>query len=235
MYVVVTRSSMHNMSAMKNTSISCEAATERTYSGISMSERIALRRQRFIEAGISLFGTVGFQSTTMRMLTAQTELTNRYFYESFTNLEDLLVACYEKLMDDFRLRLEEELERASKYSEPSQRIRPGLNCFFTSMADPKFARITHAEVLGVSERVDRLYSRCSADFAALMMSYLTSSVSDKKQLSDTQMQFIGAALTGSLINSALVWVNSQYEASIDDVIDASLAIFNGTVNQLRLA
>lgn len=43
---------MHNMSAMKNTSISCEAATERTYSGISMSERIALRRQRFIEAGI---------------------------------------------------------------------------------------------------------------------------------------------------------------------------------------
>lgn len=62
-------------------------------------------------------------------MTAQTELTNRYFYESFSNLEDLLVACYEKLMDDFRLRLEEELERASKYSEPSQRIRPGLNCF----------------------------------------------------------------------------------------------------------
>lgn len=107
---------MHNMSAMKNTSISCEAATERTYSGISMSERIALRRQRFIEAGISLFGTVGFQSTTMRMLTAQTELTNRYFYESFTNLEALLVACYEKLMDDFRLQLEEELERADRKS-----------------------------------------------------------------------------------------------------------------------
>lgn len=225
---------MHNMLTMKNNSLTSEASTERTYSGISMSERIVLRRQRFIEAGILLFGTVGFQSTTMRMLTAQTELTNRYFYESFSNLEDLLVACYEKLMDDFRLRLKEVLEKARGNSEPSQRIRPGLECFYRAMSDPKFARITHAEVLGVSERVDRLYSRCSADFAALMMSYLTSSLPDTKQLSDTQMQFVGAALTGSLINSAMVWVNSQYQANIDDVIDTSLAIFIGTVNQLQL-
>jgi hypothetical protein len=48
------------------------------------------------------------------------------------------------------------------------------------------------------------------------------------------MQFVGAALTGSLINSAMVWVNGQYQADIDDVIDASLAIFIGTVNQLHL-
>lgn len=216
---------------MKRPLSSTKAKSERTYSGISISERIAFRKAQFVEVGIELFGTIGYQATTMRLLTAKTGLTNRYFYESFSNLEDLLVASYEKLMDDFRTRLQLVLTDANEQTDPALRIRPGLVCFFEAMKNPKFARITHTEVLGVSERVDRLYSRNTADFASLMMEHLTSSISHPLLLSNTQMQYIGAALTGSLINSAMVWVNSKYEISIEEIVDVTLNVFVGTVSQ----
>lgn len=223
---------MRNIATMNDATTSPSVMTERTYSGISLSERTALRRERFVDAGINLFGSLGYQATTMRMLTAETGLTNRYFYESFATMEDLLAACYEKLMNDFRHRLQSVLEAASNAEEPARRIRPGLTCFFDAMANPKFARITHSEVLGVSERIDKLYSRYSADFAAMMMEYLTSAGKSKIQDDSSQMQYVGAALTGSLINAAIVWMRSNYATPMDEVVDATLKVFIGTVNML---
>ncbi|WP_414828891.1 TetR/AcrR family transcriptional regulator [Alteromonas sp. H39] len=223
---------MRNILAMNDTASTQPAsATERTYSGVAISERAAYRRQRFIDAGIILFGNEGFQATTIRKLTAQTGLTNRYFYESFQDMEDLLIACYETLMSDFREQLQAELDTASE--SPEKRIRAGLTCFFNAMSKPEFARITHSEVLGVSPRVEAVYSRYTADFAELLMGYLSPTGTSVSTSDNTQREYVGAALAGAVINAGIVWVRSRYAVSLEEIVDATLTVFLGTANLLQ--
>lgn len=222
---------MRNIHAMNESASTPPSSTERTYSGVTISERAAYRRQRFIEAGITLFGSEGYQATTMRKLTAESGLTNRYFYESFQSMEDLLIACYESLMSDFREQLKAELDSASE--NPESRIRAGLICFFNAMFNPEFARITHSEVLGVSARVEAVYSRYTAEFAELLMGYLSPAGETVSARDYTQREYVGAALAGAVINAGIVWVRSRYAASLEDIVDATLTVFLGTANLLQ--
>ncbi|GLK91033.1 TetR/AcrR family transcriptional regulator [Pseudomonas turukhanskensis] len=210
-----------------------ESTGSRTYSGIAVSERAANRRQRFVETGIELFGTVGYHATTMRTLIAATGLTNRYFYESFETLEDLLVACYEELIGDYRARLNGVMNGAPGGVEA--RTRAGLACFFEAMSDPRFAKITHSEVLGVSPRVDALYLQSASDFAALMMEFLTSDGVPIASHDPREMQLVGTALAGSVMHTGMLWVRSHYELPIELVVEATLKVILGTVSQLRVA
>ena len=208
------------------------AAPRRTYSGIAASERAVARRQRFIAAGIELFGSIGYHATTMRTLTAATGLTNRYFYESFATMEELLMACYEKLMDDYRARLNQVLYEADDGLE--LRCRAGLRCFFEAMADPCFARITHIEVLGVSPRVDDLYIRSTNEFAALMMGFLDQAGVPLAAHDPRQMEIVGSALAGAVIHTGALWVRSRYATPVEVVVEAALKVILGTVSQLRV-
>ena len=231
MYAVTSTLSMRTIQSMNESVSTQPTSSERTYSGVAISERAAYRRERFIQAGITLFGSEGYQAATMRKLTAESGLTNRYFYESFQSMEDLLIACYESLMIDFREKLKAELDNAS--NDPEKRIRAGLTCFFTAMSEPEFARITHGEVLGVSARVEAVYSRYTADFADLLMGYLSPQGESVSARDSTQREFVGAALAGAVVNAGIVWVRSRYAASLEDVVDATLTVFLGTANLLQ--
>lgn len=201
---------------------------ERTYSGIAITERTAQRRQAFIDAGIELFGTSGYQATNMRTLVAATGLTNRYFYESFDNMEALLIACYEHLIERFKEQLTEQLESAENTYEA--KIRAGVSCFFTAMADNHFARITHSEVLGVSSQVDKVYHRHMSEFASLMMSYLI--VSDRQEQS-AMMPYVGAGLIGAIMHSGIAWARQRNNVPVSVAIEATVNIFIGTFKEIQ--
>jgi AcrR family transcriptional regulator len=197
---------------MVDTNISTTDNRQRTYSGISLQERAMQRRRRFIEAGIELFGSLGYHATTVRKLVAVSGLTNRYFYASFDSMEDLQAA----LTDN---------NQSSEY-----KIVQGLSCFFDAMRDPQFAKITHSEVLGISQRVDATYSRQSASFALLLMGYVQDM--DTLSITETEKQFIGAALVGAVTHAAIVWVRNEYDQPIEQVVKATSVIFLGTLAQL---
>lgn len=213
---------------MVDTNISTTDNRQRTYSGISLQERAMQRRRRFIEAGIELFGSLGYHATTVRKLVAVSGLTNRYFYASFDSMEDLLIACYEQLMREFRRRLQAALTDTNQSSE--YKIVQGLSCFFDAMRDPPFAKITHTEVLGISQRVDATYSRQSASFALLLMGYVQDM--DTLSITETEKQFIGSALVGAVTHAAMVWVRNEYNQPIEQVVKATSVIFLGTLAQL---
>ena len=202
---------------------------ERTYSGISITERVAQRRQAFIDAGIELFGTVGFQATTMRMLVGATGLTNRYFYESFDNMETLLIACYEQLMERFKAKLTAQLANADNAAEA--KIHAGVTCFFEAMTDKHFARITHSEVLGVSARVDKVYGIHMASFASLMMEYLYTPDNDNQNKS---LPYLGAGLVGAIMHAGVAWARQRDSVPVAVAIEATATIFKGTLREMSL-
>lgn len=205
------------------------APAPRTYAGQAPEERLAERRARFIEAGVRLFGTLGYHGTTMRALTAEAGLNNRYFYESFETMEDLLVACYEHLTSEYRARLIQALQAAP--GDLDSLLRALATCYFEEMRNPSFARIAHVEVLGVSPRVDTVYVRTMRGFGtqgvqALARFGLAPGVTSR------ELDLIGFALAGALSMAGAMWARSRYQDPIDTVVEATLKILRGTAQQL---
>src|ERR1700752_1144970 len=84
----------------------------RTYRGASPEQRQAERRERLVEAAIEVFGTTGYRAATIDQVCAQAGLTKRYFYESFTDSEALLLAAYERTTGRLHDRVQAAIGRA---------------------------------------------------------------------------------------------------------------------------
>ncbi len=71
----------------------------RSYGGKSAKERTTDRRGRLVEATIALLAEHGEAGTTMTAICARAGLTERYFYESFPQREDALLAALDHVSD----------------------------------------------------------------------------------------------------------------------------------------
>jgi AcrR family transcriptional regulator len=65
------------------------------YAGQSVDQRRAERRQRLIEAASDMIGEDGVGSVKVRAVSARAGLNDRYFYESFSDCDELVLAAFE--------------------------------------------------------------------------------------------------------------------------------------------
>ena len=149
-----------------------ESATARRYGGKTAAERRGERRERFIAAGLALFGTQGFAATTIEALCAAAHLNPRYFYESFATREALLGAVYERHVNTVAQAVLAALESAP--DDPVDRLEIGLRAFLDlTLADPRAARVNYFEVVGVSRELEQLRRDALRRYAGLIASELT--------------------------------------------------------------
>lgn len=64
---------------------------QRTHRGRTLEERRSERRSALREAGLELFGTVGFSATSITEVCRTSGVTTRYFYEEYGTLRALLL------------------------------------------------------------------------------------------------------------------------------------------------
>src|SRR5690606_34519492 len=72
------------------------------WAGVAPEDRRAERRALLVQAAFELLGTEGWQATTVRAVCQRAALNPRYFYESFHDLDELLVAVYDAVLDELR-------------------------------------------------------------------------------------------------------------------------------------
>lgn len=77
-----------------------EPRKRRTYGGRSAEERRAHRRARLIDAAVELWREQGWSGVTMRGVCAAAGLTDRYFYESFADRDELLAVIWDSARDE---------------------------------------------------------------------------------------------------------------------------------------
>ncbi len=65
------------------------------WSGVSLEDRQALRRDKLIAAGVQLLGEEGGPALTVRAVCRAAGLTERYFYESFADRDEFVRAVYD--------------------------------------------------------------------------------------------------------------------------------------------
>lgn len=203
----------------------------RRYRGVSEEVRRSERRQRFIEAGLDVFGGRGYHSSTVRSICASAGLTERYFYESFENSEDLLCAVYTACVQRLREHMLAALMEASQ--EPEEMARIALHQVFDCVReDPRLARILFIEVLGVSERVDMMYRLTVENFTALLVRLMNPLFRDGKLPAPLEAEIIANAMVGSIVATAGRWLLLGFSTPISAVVENLHTIFIGVIRQL---
>lgn len=201
------------------------------YGGESAADRLARQRRQFLEAGLELFGTVGYRATTVRMLCKQAGLIDRYFYKTFRDTEDLLAAIYTESLDQIQASVMQAIAASPGGREPDRLIEAGLDAFFTAFENSRVARICWLEVLGVSPRIDALYTRRIQQFAELLL-LLAKGLLPRWPLPDEEARITGISLVGAISQSALHWLLEDYRAPRAVLVRANGRLIRGLIDAL---
>lgn len=183
------------------------------YRGSSAAERRAKRREALIRAAILVYGERGYRNATVKAVCDAAGLTERYFYESFTNSEALLAASYRAVTGMLLADLEQAGQAAS--GEPADRVRAILAFYFQALAgEPRSARLFLVEIGGVSAELDRIFADSLEAFGALI----------ERMLGETSDALLRKAVVGGVIHLASDWVARSYPEPVAAVTDAALRL-----------
>lgn len=204
----------------------------RTYGGIDLNARKAQRREAFLQAGLNLFGTQGYRQATVRQVCREARLTDRYFYESFETLEDLLLAVYHREFDRLQHALVPALMASLQARRPIDGIRQGLELVFDMVEDQRVARVCWLEVLGVSARVDAEYSHRVEQFAGLLL-MATRLHLPQWHPQPQQARLLGQAMIGVVVQIVTQALLQAAPPCKTDRIEAALMVFEGLWMRLQ--
>jgi AcrR family transcriptional regulator len=197
-------------------------ATSRTYRGITPSQRQAERRERLLEAGLELFGTAGYARTSVRAVSTAASLNSRYFYESFSSREDLLYAIYQRIVTDI---FTKAAEAAGGQTTIEGQARATLRAAWTTVTeDRRKARIVAVEVVGVSERLERLRHETRQALAQLTADNAMSLAGSGVRLRLDPV-LTARFLMGGVVEILLEWINGDLNATVDEVVEHFTALF----------
>jgi len=204
----------------------------RTYGGLTPEMRQATRRNKFLIAGLEVFGTLGFRKATVKGLCNEAGLTDRYFYESFSGLDKLLMAVYEQCMTKLRKRILHAIFDEYARTDANHAISVALETYFTELEDPRIARICMVEMEGISDEVNNLYYLYINNFAKLLI-VLGNKAFPSWQISPKEKEMIGVSLIGALRQLATNWLISNYQADKKILVCAGSKLFFGTISLIE--
>src|SRR5690606_14718150 len=106
-----------------------------------------------LDAAYELLGTEGSAGTSVRAVCQRAALNPRYFYESFEDLDALLIAVYDRLVEQLGQQVLAAVEATSE--DPRDRVRAVMETTVAFVDDDRRrGRILYVEALG-SEALNR--------------------------------------------------------------------------------
>lgn len=187
---------------------------QRSYGGISADERTARRRRQLLDAGLEIFGSTGYRAATVRQVCRVAKVADRYFYDQFRTMEDLLVAVYQECVDRLEDSIAVPIQTAGSVAEMA---RLGLESFLAAVQDdPRLARVVWFEVLGVSPEVETTYLSRMARFGELLITAAPAPFAVVPEL----RPLVADAVIGGISHVVMTWLASGFAAPRADVVTA---------------
>ena len=196
---------------------------KRTYGGLVASERQAKRRQQLLDAGLELLGTEGYNgTTTVRAVCAQARLTPRYFYESFADLDSLLLAVFDEIADELATQILEAVTPPPGDATQTARaaIAAGVQ---TLTADLRKARVLFIEALG-SEVLAERRRQTLRGFAALVAAQGRAFYGVPGS-EDRLIELSSLMLVGGLAEAFAAWLDGIVPVTEEQLIEDCTALF----------
>jgi AcrR family transcriptional regulator len=187
------------------------------WAGVPLAHRRAERRGLLVAAGFELFGAEGESAVTVRSVCRECELNTRYFYESFTDSNDLIGAIYDHAV----LRLTEAVAAATEGAGEGQaaQTRAGMRAVLGfSSADPRYGRVLFTDAPANSVLAERRAATQDILFQAV--------IEEDGRLhpdADELSAKVGAALfTGAMTELVQQWLTGRLGSDLDAVLDFAL-------------
>lgn len=140
--------------------------TRTSWAGVPAEDRRASRRQRLLDAAFDLLGGEGEAGTTVRAVCQKAQLNPRYFYESFQDLDALLIAVYERTVGEMTSGMLAALESAG--DDPAEQTRAAIDAIVRFVdEDRRRGRVIYTEALG-NEALNRYRLQTGAALVELV-------------------------------------------------------------------
>ncbi len=184
--------------------------------GLPADVRRAKRRLLLLDADFDLLGTEGWAGTTVRAVCQRAELNARYFYESFEDLDALVVAVYDRIIEELAEAVAEA--QAAADDVPAAQVRAAVEAIIAFVDDDRRrARILYVEALG-NEALNR--RRRATGHALVVAVEEAAAASGRGSPPGEQAGRIGAAmLVGGLSELLVEWLDGSITVSRDVLID----------------
>ena len=194
-----------------------------TWRGTTAEERIAPRREKLLRAGFELLGDHGEAGTTVRGVCARASLNPRYFYESFDDLDTLLVAVFDSIMAETTSLTLEAIAAAENTAEAKTAAALGAAIRHLA-ADPRRIRIVLGEAGGrsLARRRAAAIARTAELMAGQAAVFYGMPRDDRLLLSTTYM------LAGGLSALVIAWHDGRIELTVDELVANATALVVGT-------
>jgi AcrR family transcriptional regulator len=197
------------------------ARATRSYRGAPAAERRARRRDALLAAGLELLGSRGWNGTTVRGVCAGAGLNDRYFYESFTDLDALRLA----VVDELTAQGTAAILAATTQTPPDLRARlraalTAVTSFLTT--DPRRAHIFIHELQSsplLADRRRRLIQALVGMFTAQVHEIL-----GPVPVPDSDVELTALTLIGGVFELVTSWLRGDLAVDQEHLIDFAVAL-----------
>ena len=116
-------------------------------------------------------------------------------------------------------------------SDPMSAVEAGLQALFDMASDPRVARVCWLEVLGVSPRVDAVYTRTFERFASLVVAFARQRFPNF-DVSDDEARVLGYALIGAVSLPVQQWLLGGYQEERATLVAATARVYRSVIASL---
>jgi AcrR family transcriptional regulator len=177
------------------------AGHARSWAGTTLADRRSERHRRLLAVGLELAGTQGSAAVTVRSVCRTAKLTDRYFYESFSDREALLLAVYDEVAGEAGRVLVEAVAGAG--SDDRERVaRAAVEAFLDLLTeDPRKGRVLLLEPL-TDPTLGVRGVALSPAFAEIIRAQLDGG-------NETDAALTATALVGAMANLFIRWLDGS--------------------------
>lgn len=195
--------------------------TPSRWNGLSTEERQRERRQLLIDAALQLLATEGSSGTTVRAVCAEARLNPRYFYESFDELDSLVVAVYDHVIAELHAEVTAAAQQADKDPVENVRATVAATVHFVDR-DRRMGRILYVEALG-NEALNMRRMQAGFDLVEL----LQRDVARRRGVAGLEhlARLAAAMLVGGMSEILAAWLDGRIDMTADEVIEITTALF----------
>ena len=192
------------------------------YKGVSAAARTAERRRRLLDATLSVWADPQAR-TTMTAVCASAGLTERYFYESFTNLDDARNAVLEQVAGEIETTTVAAVAAADP--DPAARIHGALRAFVDLLlADPRKGRVAIIESATLPALRERR-STLLRHFARIVTEQAHEMAGLRRR--DRQDELAGMLFVGGVAELVTAWLDGTLDATPEEVVETASRSFLG--------
>ncbi|SEH63325.1 DNA-binding transcriptional regulator, AcrR family [Mycolicibacterium rutilum] len=182
------------------------------WSGVPLQDRQMLRRDELIAAGVGLLGSADGPSLTVRAACRVAGLTERYFYESFSDRDEFVRAVYDDVCT-----------RAMSALMTAETPRDAVERFVALMVDDP----TRGRVLLLAPAREPVLTRSGADWMPSFIDLLQHKLT---RITDpARAAMVATGLIGALTALFTAYLNGTLTATREQFIDYCVEMLLGRV------